>query len=133
MFPFFNRYPGTDLHEIDLAYILKLCEALESDNETFKAWKETHEAQYAQLKQLYDDILAGNFPDNIKEAFNTWMRYNAADIVGEMIKMVFFELSDTGYFVAYIPDSWDDITFNTTGLDITLAIMPDFGHLVLSY
>ena len=21
MFPFFNHYPGTDLHEIDLAYI----------------------------------------------------------------------------------------------------------------
>lgn len=133
MFPFFNRYPGTDLHEIDLAYILKLCETLESDNETFKAWKETHEEQYAELKQLYDDILAGNFPDNIKNAFYEWMRYNAADIVGEMIKMVFFELTDTGYFVAYIPDSWDDITFNTTGLDITVALMPDFGHLVLSY
>lgn len=25
MFPFFNNYPGTDLHEIDLAYILKVC------------------------------------------------------------------------------------------------------------
>ena len=46
---------------------------------------------------------------------------------------VFFEITDGGYFVAYIPESWNDITFNTTGLDINLPIQPEFGHLVLSY
>ena len=47
--------------------------------------------------------------------------------------MVFFGITDDGYFVAYIPESWDDITFNTTGLDINLPIQPEYGHLVLSY
>ena len=46
--------------------------------------------------------------------------------------MIFVEISDAGYFVYYIPESWDDITFNTTGLDITIPDT-DYGRLVLSY
>lgn len=52
--------------------------------------------------------------------------------ISEAIKMVFFGLTDSGYFVAYIPDSWKDIKFNTTEYDIYLSNQPDFGHLVLS-
>ena len=37
-----------------------------------------------------------------------------------------------GYFVAYIPEGWDDIIFNTTGYDIAIAGM-DYGHLTLSF
>ena len=29
------------------------------------------------------------------------------------MKMVWFGLTQDGYFVAYIPDSWDEITFDT--------------------
>ena len=47
--------------------------------------------------------------------------------------LVFFGLTDSGYFVAYIPDGWDEIIFNTTGLDIQLDLEPEYGHLVLSY
>lgn len=46
---------------------------------------------------------------------------------------VYFGLTDSGYFVAYIPESWSDIVFNTTEYDIFLPIEPEFGHLVLSY
>lgn len=46
--------------------------------------------------------------------------------------MVFFNLTDDGYFIALIPDSWDDITFGTTGLDIFPAGI-DYGHLTLNY
>lgn len=46
---------------------------------------------------------------------------------------IMFGLTDTGYFTAYIPDGWDEITFNTTGFDISLQMQPEYGHLVLSY
>lgn len=46
--------------------------------------------------------------------------------------MIFVEISDAGYFIYYIPESWDDITFNTTGLDVTIDNY-DYGRLVLSY
>ena len=46
--------------------------------------------------------------------------------------MIFVEISDSGYIVYYIPERWDEITFNTTGLDIPLDGY-DFGLLTLSY
>lgn len=46
--------------------------------------------------------------------------------------MIFVEISDAGYIVYYIPDSWDEIQFNTTDLDIFITGY-DYGHLVLSY
>lgn len=55
-------------------------------------------------------------------------------IVKEYIAtMIFVEISDSGYIIYNIPSGWDSITFNTTGLDIDLALQPEYGHLVLSY
>lgn len=47
--------------------------------------------------------------------------------------MIMVEITDSGYIVYIIPSSWDDIEFNTTGLDIELELQPNYGHLVLSY
>ena len=46
--------------------------------------------------------------------------------------MIFVEINNDGYIVYNMPESWDDIEFNTTGLDINV---PDYeyGHLTLSY
>ena len=46
---------------------------------------------------------------------------------------IFVSISDAGYFVYSIPETWKTITFNTTGLDIELEQQPQYGHLVLSY
>lgn len=54
-------------------------------------------------------------------------------IEGLLLKMIIVALDDNGYIIFYIPETWDDITFNTTGYDITVPSMPDYGHLVLSY
>lgn len=130
---FFNEFPFTRTYDSDLGWIIKkIGELLECCNH-MQTWKTEHEAAYQELKTLYDEVLAGNVPDSVAAAFDDWMRENAADIVGEMIKMVFFGLTDTGYFVAYIPESWEDITFNTTAYDIVVDLMPEYGHLVLSY
>ena len=129
----FHEYPYINLNDLNLDYVLKKLKAMIEDVDTLTEWKAEHEAEYQQLKHLYDQIISGNFPKSIIDAFENWMRRNADDLVGEMVKNVFFGLTDSGYFVAYIPESWDDITFNTTGLDIEVALMPDYGHLVLSY
>lgn len=46
--------------------------------------------------------------------------------------MIFVEITDAGYFVYYIPENWSDITFNTTGVDISID-GTEYGRLVLSY
>lgn len=74
----------------------------------------------AELKVIQDWI------DNFDTSY-------AEKIIREYLAtMIFVEISNEGYFVYYIPESWDDITFNTTGLDVTIDNY-DYGRLVLSY
>ena len=74
----------------------------------------------AELKVVQDWI------DNFDTSY-------AEQIIREYLAtMIFVEISDAGYFVYYIPESWDDITFNTTELDISIPDT-DYGRLVLSY
>lgn len=129
----FNKYPYTDFHELNLDWIIAHFKEFIESIDALESWKSEHEIEYEQLKDFQDAILSGNFPDSVVDAFKTWMRLNANSLVGEMVKNVFFGLTDSGYFVAYIPDSWDEIIFNTTGYDINVALMPEYGHLVLSY
>lgn len=73
--------------------------------------------------------------DEVSEKVDSYSTAKYAEkVIRESIAtMVMFGLTDTGYFVAYVPDSWDDISFRTTGLDIETELMPDYGHLVLIY
>lgn len=57
MFPFFNHYPGTDLHEIDLAYVLKQVLETSSNTEALQAWKASHEAEFTELKNKVDALI----------------------------------------------------------------------------
>lgn len=54
-----------------------------------------------------------------------------------LANMIYVNISDSGYIIYNIPQSWNDVTFNTTGLDITDAELDtdfkyDYGRLVLS-
>ena len=88
---------------------------------------------YEELTKILEDLERGVFPPCIEKAFEEWMRVHANELVGGMVKNVFFEITDDGYFVANIPESWEEIEFNTTGLDIEVALQPEYGHLILSY
>ena len=65
------------------------------------------------------------------DSFDT--AYAEKIITEHIATMVFFELTDSGYFVAHIPENWNTIKFGTTGLDIAVQLQPEYGHLVLSY
>ncbi len=128
----FFEFPHTRTYDSDLGWLIKHMKELMDSIDGLEEWKEQHQEKYNQLKALYDSLMSGNFPPEIVEAFNKWARTNMPDLVKEMIKSVWFGLTDDGYFIAYIPDSWAEIVFNTTGLDITIAGV-DYGHLTLSF
>ena len=132
MFGFDNKYPYTDFHELNLDWVLEKIKKHQDDIDAVYAIIDTWADTAEKIIDLYNAIISGNFPPEITAALIDWMKKNALDIVGDLVKMVFFGITADGYFVAYIPDSWDDITFNTTGYDISIAGM-DFGHLTLSY
>ena len=46
--------------------------------------------------------------------------------------MIYVDISDSGYIIYHIPESWNDIKFYTTGLDVTVPTENEYGHLVLS-
>lgn len=66
-----------------------------------------------------------------------WIDDFSADYLEQLIedtllKMIIVGLTNDGHIVFFVADSWDDITFNTSGYDISIPNL-DFGHLVLSY
>lgn len=67
-----------------------------------------------------------------------WIDNFDSELIAEAVKkwigtMILVSISDAGYIVYTIPESWEDITFNTTGLDINLQLQTNYGYLVLSY
>lgn len=129
---FNNKYPYTDFHELNLDWILEQVKANKDDNKAIHEILSSYAEDINNIKTLYQKILNGDIPEDLAAVLIEWIQENAIDIVGDMVKMVFFGITDDGYFVAYIPDSWDEITFNTTGYDYNLSDY-DYGHLVLSY
>lgn len=128
----FFEFPHTRTYDSDLGWLIKTVGKLVECCEEVKEWQSEFETAYEEIKEIYDQIKDGNIPPEIQKALYEWTEKNAIDIVGNVVKSVFFGLTDSGYFVAYIPDSWDDITFNTTGYDTTVADV-GYGHLTLSY
>jgi hypothetical protein len=71
------------------------------------------------------------------EVVQKWIADFNTSFAEEIIKkylatMIFVEISDSGYIVYYIPERWEDIQFETTGLDVEIP-NTDYGKLVLSY
>lgn len=83
---------------------------------------ENLEAQFEQFKE-------SGFFDYYAAQINQWVQDNMERIMSEAIKMVFFGLTDDGYFCAYIPKSWAGIMFDTG------AVYTDdnYGRLILKY
>ena len=127
----FTLYPYLNVNDLNLDWIIKHFKEFIDALAELDEWRKEHEKEYQELKKLYDDILAGNFPPSLVEELKKWCIKNTTEIIGAAIKTVFFGL-ENGYFVAYIPDSWSEILFGTTGLDDFPADY-DFGHLTLTY
>lgn len=126
------EFPYTDPNHYNDDWLLSKMKELLGWMERTDEWKTEYEQAYEDFKKLYEDIEAGRFPDSISEAFKKWAAQNMPELIKSMIKTVWFGLTNDGYFVAYIPDSWAEIIFNTTGLDIFPPGI-EYGHLTLSF
>lgn len=123
------EFPYTDPNLYNDDWLLRKMKDLLAKMQDLDDWREQHEAQYEELKKLYDDIISGNFPDSVIKAFYDWMSANAIDLVASLIKHVYFGLTDDGYFCAFIPENWSDIHFDS----VTDFSDPLYGHLLLMY
>ena len=128
----FFEFPHTRTYDSDLGWIIKNMKSTDDAIAALEEFMSDAENAFDELNKLLNDIAEGRFPEEIANAIRQYIVRNYYDMVGDMIKMLWFGLTDSGYFVAYIPDSWDAVQFNTSGYDVELEIAPDYGHLVLS-
>lgn len=112
------------VYEDSLSYYEVLCKVVNYINNLIK----TDQELFDDIDSLRADLeVVQKWIDNFDASY-------AEKIIDEAIAtMVFFGLTDTGYFVAYIPESWDDIHFETSGYDAVIPEMPDYGHLCIAY
>lgn len=111
------------VYDDSLSYYEVLCKVVEYINNLI----ETDKDIFSDIKELKDELkVVQDWIDNYDTSF-------IEEIIAEYVKMVFFGLTEDGHFVAYIPDSWSDITFSTSQYDDFTSIAPDYGHLILSY
>lgn len=128
----FFEFPHTRTYDSDLGWLIKDTHSLNETVDNIKQWIIDTQPTINDLKNLYIQITTGNLPDGMKEGIRKWMEENALDLVGDLVKMVFFGITDDGYFIAYIPESWEDIIFGTSGLD-DFPPGIEYGHLTLSF
>lgn len=87
------------------------------------------QSEIEELKRAYDEFESGGFIDTYLDKIEEWINENMERLFAAAAKMVFFGLTLDGYFVAYIPESWSDIDFDT-GM---VYGSPEYGRLILRY
>ena len=112
------------VYDESLSYYEVLCKVRDKLNELIKQDEVFGEA----LRQLEKELAE----------VNQWIANFDTEFVKGLVEkyvatMIFVGISDAGYIFYDMPESWDDIQFRTTGLDVDVASMPEYGHLVLSY
>lgn len=130
----FFEFPHTRTYDSDLGWLIKDYGKLEASVKTLEDCCAGVQERLEALEEIMNALQDGKLPDQVRDAIIRWLTDHAKDLIGDLIAhMVVFGLTESGYFYAAIPDSWSDITFKTTGYDITLALQPEYGHLVLLY
>ena len=71
---FFNhKYPYSDFHELNADWLVSAYKELIAEVDALDSWKTEHEAEYEELKALYDDIISGIFPVAMYNALYNWV------------------------------------------------------------
>lgn len=98
--------------------------------------KQKYDSDMLKLNQtvtkLRDDLnflLDGGVIEIYVKALSEWIDNNLQILVGKIVKYVWFDLTDDGYFRAYIPDMWSFVNFDT---ELNMDD-PDYGKLRLDW
>lgn len=119
------------VYDDSLSYYEQLCKVVGKLNEIIDVADKFSE-QYQEIQDAIAEL-----QNQIDEIDTSYIEGLIKQWLGMMILPF---ISDAGYIVYNIPEQWCDITFNTTGLDITDKEMHengmvgsyDYGRLVLS-
>lgn len=81
------------------------------------------------LEAEFEEFKASGFDDYYAAQIEKWVNDNLERLYALLVKQVYFGLTLDGHLVAYIPESWADIDFDT-GYDYNLDT---YGRLILRW
>lgn len=111
------------VYDDSLSYYEVLCKVVDYINKII----DDENGTLAQIEELRKEL---KVVEQWIADFDT--SYAEEIIKGYLATMIFVEISDSGYIMYYIPERWEDIKFETTGLDVDIP-NTEYGRLVLSY
>ena len=108
------------VYDDSLSYYELLCKVVSKLNELIE--------KYASFDDMVEEIQTAidALQKQIDEFDTTYIEKLIKD---KLANMVYVWISDAGYFIYYIPESWTDVSFNTTGLDISNEELANNGHV----
>lgn len=119
---FGENLPYANFHDLNLDWIIREIKTVIKDEAD----------QNEKIEQLTQSI--NKLEEWVNNYDPTFIQQTVREYLQSILaSMIFVEITDSGYFVYHIPEGWESIVFNTTGLDIELELQPQYGHLVLSY
>ena len=81
------------------------------------------------IQRWIDGLEEGDIPEALLEGLRNWIDANLQELIGRNIRYTWFGLTDDGYFVAYMPESWQELWFDTV-----MDFDDDYyGHLLIKY
>ena len=108
------------VYDDSLSYYELLCKVVSKLNELIE--------KYASFDDMVEEIQ--NAIDALQKQIDEFdTTYIEKLIKDKLANMIYVWISDAGYFIYYIPESWNDISFNTTGLDISNEELANNGHI----
>lgn len=112
------------VYDDSLSYMEVLCKVKNKLNEMIDSMSELSDT----VKELQDAVA------QIQHWIDTFDTSIIEKWINEHLASMFYvEINDSGYFVIYIPEGWEDITFKTSGWDEVVEPPLDYGHLILHY
>ena len=122
------------VYDDSLSYYELLAKVQEKTNELVGDLNQLNEWQQAQdevmhaLEQRVEDFIAGGYREDFDEFVTQWLDENMREAITRGTRMVFFGLTDDGYFCAYIPTDWSFVL--GTVVDYS---NPEYGRLTITY
>lgn len=84
----------------------------------------------AELTKQFEEFKTHGFDEYYRKQIETWVLNNFPDIITNAIQVLFFGLTDDGYFCAYVPTNWIKYMSFDTG---AVYGADDYGCLKITY
>lgn len=108
------------VYDDSLSYYELLCKVVSKLNELIEKYASFDDV-VAEIQTAIDAL-----QKQIDEFDTTYIEKLIKD---KLANMIYVWISDAGYFIYYIPESWNDVSFNTTGLDVSNEELANNGHI----